>query len=118
LAELNRALALVRPVGMSDQVAGDWLTAAVAQTMPLTDGQFRRQVEHARNHARFHGEIVALMMTPRTMPDGSPSILDHALREKRAEQIATMRSQLPRNGSTPEIAAQKALAKKGLKNDY
>jgi hypothetical protein len=55
---LNRALALVRPVSMTDETASDWLAAAVAETTDLSDDAFRAGVANARKTCTYHGQII------------------------------------------------------------
>lgn len=57
-SELNRALALVRPVGMSDEMASDWLAAALGECLYLTDEQFKRGCAAARRECSHHAQII------------------------------------------------------------
>ena len=55
---MNRALALVRPVSMSDDTASDWLAAAVAETADMSDYAFQAAVAKARKTCTYHGQII------------------------------------------------------------
>lgn len=58
MAELNRTLALVRPVGMSDDMASDWLAAALAETMDMSDVMFAEGCSKARRECTHHAQII------------------------------------------------------------
>ena len=79
-AELNRALALLRPVSMSDETASDWLAAAIAETADMPDALFRQGVSEARKSCTFHGQLVPAIRAPQKRVDdyraslGMPSI--------------------------------------------
>lgn len=68
-AELNRALALVRPVSMSDETASDWLAAAIAETADMSDELFRQGVTEARRACTFHGQLVPAIRAPQKRVD-------------------------------------------------
>lgn len=55
---MNRALALVRPVGMSDEMASDWLAAALGECLYLTDEQFKRGCAAARRGCNHPSQII------------------------------------------------------------
>lgn len=61
VTELQRCLALVRPVGMTDSAARDWLTAAVAEVAEfarLRPEKFGYACSDVRKVATHHGQIV------------------------------------------------------------
>ena len=64
--ELNKALALVRPVGMNDEAATAWLSVAVEETAPLSDAEFAAAVKTARRECSYHGQIVSTMLREHT----------------------------------------------------
>lgn len=68
-AELNRALALLRPVSMSDETASDWLAAAIAETADMPDALFRQGVSEARKSCTFHGQLVPAIRAPQKRVD-------------------------------------------------
>ena len=68
-AELNRALALVRPVSMSDETASDWLAAAIGETADMSDELFRQGVTEARRACTFHGQLVPAIRAPQKRVD-------------------------------------------------
>jgi len=55
---LNRALALVRPVSMTDETASDWLAAAIGETADMSDAAFKAAVGRARKSCTYHGQII------------------------------------------------------------
>ena len=60
--ELLRTLALVRPIGMSDDMATDWLAAALFEVRDLADHQFRAGCRHARQTCTHHGQIIPAIL--------------------------------------------------------
>ena len=56
--ELLRTLALVRPIGMSDDMATDWLAAALIELADFSDGAFAAGCRHARQTCTHHGQII------------------------------------------------------------
>ena len=56
--ELLRTLALVRPIGMSDDMATDWLAAALVELRDMNDGAFYAGCRHARQTCTHHGQII------------------------------------------------------------
>lgn len=60
--ELLRCLALVRPVGMSDDMASDWLTAALFEVRAMDERQFRAGCQHARATCTHHAQIIPAIM--------------------------------------------------------
>ena len=56
--ELLRTLALVRPVGMSDDMATDWLASALVELRDMGDGAFYAGCRHARQTCTHHGQII------------------------------------------------------------
>lgn len=62
LAELNRALNLVRAVGMNDEMASDWLASAVVELRELPDSAFLAGVQHARRTCTHHAQIVPTVL--------------------------------------------------------
>lgn len=57
-----RTLALVRPVGMSDDMASDWLAVALVELRPLTDEQFTAGCGKARAGCTHHGQLVPTIL--------------------------------------------------------
>lgn len=62
LAELNRALNLVRPVGMNDEVASDWLASGLAEFRHLSDAAYLAGVRIARRTCTHHAQIVPTIL--------------------------------------------------------
>lgn len=61
ITELQRCMALVRPVGMTDSAVKDWLTAAAAEIAEFAHyrpEQFRLAAAAVRKEATHHGQIV------------------------------------------------------------
>ena len=61
ITELQRCLALVRPVGMNDSAARDWLAAAAAEVQEFAHyrpTQFQVACKAIRQTATHHGQIV------------------------------------------------------------
>ena len=59
---MNRALALVRAIGMSDEMASDWLAAALGECLYLTDQQFKQGCAAARRECTHHAQIIPTIM--------------------------------------------------------
>lgn len=60
--ELLRCLALVRPVGMSDDMASDWLAAALFEVRDMGEAQFRAGCRNARSTCTHHAQIIPAIM--------------------------------------------------------
>lgn len=61
ITEMQRCMALVRPVGMTDGAVRDWLTAATAEVVEfaqLRPTQFQHACAEVRKEATHHGQIV------------------------------------------------------------
>ena len=58
ITELQRCLALVRPVGMTDSAARDWLAAAVAELRNIPPSILARACDEARKTVTHHGQII------------------------------------------------------------
>lgn len=59
---MTRCLALVRPVGMNDDMASDWLAAAAAEVAHLSDFAFREGCAKARRDCTHHGQIIPTLL--------------------------------------------------------
>ena len=59
---MNRALNLVRPVGMNDEMASDWLASALAEFHHLPDSAFMAGVRKARRTCNHHAQIVPTVL--------------------------------------------------------
>lgn len=57
-SEMMRCLALVRPVGMGDDMASDWLAVALVEVRHLSDRAFLAGTAHARATCTHHGQII------------------------------------------------------------
>lgn len=75
---MNRALALVRPVGMSDEMASDWLAAALGECLYLTDEQFKRGCAAARRECNHPSQIIPAIIKAAS---GSASMADRYIRD-------------------------------------
>lgn len=99
LAELNRALNLVRAVGMSDEMASDWLASAVVELRELPDGAFLAGCTKARRTCTHHAQIV-------------PTILDEGAKAQTATATDRFLSEWDRamidysNGYQPQLSNQ------------
>lgn len=58
ITELQRCFALVRPVGMTDSAAREWLTAAVAELRHIPPATLARSAGEARKNVTHHGQII------------------------------------------------------------
>jgi len=58
ITELQRCFALVRPVGMTDSAARDWLTAAAAEVRHIPPATLARACAEARKTVTHHGQII------------------------------------------------------------
>lgn len=66
ISELNRALALVRPVSMGDDMASDWLAAALGEVADLSEVDFAEGIQRARRECSYHGQIVPTILREHT----------------------------------------------------
>lgn len=62
VTELTRALALVRPVGLSDDAASDWIAAAAAELQGLPEHRIVEGLAEARQSCSHHGQIVPTVL--------------------------------------------------------
>lgn len=62
ITELQRCLALVRPVGMNDAAVKDWLTAAVAEINHLPPNVLAMACDEVRKTVSHHGQIVPAIL--------------------------------------------------------
>jgi len=58
VTELQKCLALVRPVGMTDGMARDWLAAAVLEVRHISPQTLARACAEVRKTATHHGQII------------------------------------------------------------
>jgi hypothetical protein len=58
VTELQRCFALVRPVGMTDSAAEDWLAVAVAEVRHIRPEILARACAEVRQTATHHGQII------------------------------------------------------------
>lgn len=58
ITELQRCFALVRPVGMTDSAARDWLAAAVAELRDIPPSTLARACAEARKTVTHHAQII------------------------------------------------------------
>ncbi len=58
ITELQRCFALVRPVGMTDSAARDWLAAAAAELRTIPPATLARACSEARKTVTHHGQII------------------------------------------------------------
>lgn len=58
LSELSACLALVRPVGMGDDAAAEWLAVAAAQLADLSPDAIQLGCKRARAQCTHHAQIV------------------------------------------------------------
>ena len=68
ITELQRAIALVRPVGMTDSAVRDWLTTAVAEVADFAKyrpARFMDAANRARKTCTHHGQIVPAILESR-----------------------------------------------------
>ena len=97
--ELLRCLALVRPVGMSDDMASDWLTAALFEVRDMAESHFRAGCQRARSTCTHHAQIIPAIMQGRAeaaKPD--PFAWAMACHEPRKPALVSDRSGASRLG--------------------
>ena len=92
---MNRALALVRPVSMSDETASDWLAAAIAETSDMSDAMFAQGVSEARKVCTFHGQLVPAIRAPQKRVDEYRASIGMPLLGQRTQE----RIEGPRGGT-------------------
>ncbi len=66
ITELQRCFALVRPVGMTDSAARDWLAAAVAEVRHIPPATLARACVEVRQTATHHGQIIPALVKAAT----------------------------------------------------
>lgn len=88
ITELQRAFALVRPVGMSDSAARDWLAAAVGEVRHLPEVVLRAGLEKARRECSHHGQIIPTIM-------GSNWVKGHQAHQRELTRLQRDGHQLP-----------------------
>ena len=89
---LSACLALVRPVGMSDDAATEWLTIAATELKDLPAGVLERAAKQARQKCSHHGQIIpAILATQDVATWRAGESLSRAMR--------TEPPQLPRGGA-------------------
>lgn len=62
LNELSACLALVRPVGMTEDMATEWLTVAASSLEGLSDYELAKGFRQARLECTHHAQIVPTIM--------------------------------------------------------
>jgi hypothetical protein len=62
ITELQRCFALVRPVGMTDSAARDWLAVAVAEVRNIPPATLQRACAEVRQTATHHGQIIPALV--------------------------------------------------------
>ena len=60
--ELSSCLALVKPVGMSDAMATEWLAVAAGELLDLTRNALKAGCAHARRTCSHHAQIVPTVL--------------------------------------------------------
>lgn len=91
VTELQRALALVRPVGMTDSAARDWLAAAVAEVRHLPAPLLARACAEARKTVSHHGQIIPAIL-------GSQAVKDNAAHEREIKRMLLDGHEMPGRG--------------------
>lgn len=69
VTEVQRCFALIRPAGMTDKAAKDWLTAAVAEVHHLEPRTLRAACMEARTKCTHHGQIVPTILASEAVAD-------------------------------------------------
>lgn len=65
ITELQRCMALVRPVGLSDSAVRDWIAAAAAEVRDFAvyrPERFKAACDSARKSCTHHGQIVPTIL--------------------------------------------------------
>lgn len=62
-SELMRCLSLVRPVGMGDDMAADWLAVAMVEVRNMSDAAFGAGAQKARANCTHHGQIIPAILS-------------------------------------------------------
>lgn len=60
--EISSCLALVKPVGMSDDMATEWLAVAAGELLDLTRNALKAGCAHARRTCTHHAQIVPTVL--------------------------------------------------------
>lgn len=71
VTELQRCLALVRPVGMTDSAVRDWLAAAVAEVRGIAPRALTKACAEVRRTITHHGQIVPAILASQAVKDGA-----------------------------------------------
>ena len=110
---LARSLALVRPTGMSDDAAHEWLTAAAAEVRHLPKGVLERAAEKARRTCTHPAQIVpAILNSSEVAEDRATEALtwDRAVHQQPRLEAPRWK---PEPGETAAIIAEAAAKLKG-----
>lgn len=84
VSQLSACLAVVRPVGMSDSAATEWLAVAAAEVRNMPKSAIDAGCREARQTCTHHGQILPTIL--RHMPRPDP-MADRFLRDWRAASI-------------------------------
>ena len=65
---MSACLALVRPVGMNDNTATEWLAVAASEVMGMDRKQFENGCRDARQTCTHHGQILPTILKQQEAP--------------------------------------------------
>ena len=66
ISELSACLTLVRPVGMADDAATEWLAVAAGEVINMRPSAFKAGCAEARQECRHHGHIIPTILNGKT----------------------------------------------------
>lgn len=95
ITELQRCMALVRPVGMSDSAVKDWLVAAVAEVQHIAPHTLALACSEVRKSASHHGQIVPGILK-------SQAVVNSAQHERMVRQLVADGHSIP-GRNAPQI---------------
>ena len=102
ITELQRCLALVRPVGMSDEAAEQWLMAAVAEVIHITPPVLSRACSDVRKTATHHGQIVPAILA-------SDAVKSHEAHQRTLRRLAADGHHVPGIAALPSRGGVKQI---------
>lgn len=95
VTELQRAMALVRPAGMSDEAMRDWLAAAAAEIYHLPPHVMAEACAEARRTVNHHSQIIPAILA-------SPVVKSHQAHERMIAGLLRDGHQIP-NRTAPRL---------------
>lgn len=108
---ISPCLALVRPIGMSDGAAEEWLSVAASELVGYSRWSVQSAAAHARKECSHHGQIIPAMMNH--MESNYPHFDKRVMHRER--ELAIAQAKAPQIERNPEVTALIASAASSMK---